>query len=41
MPSLEEHATRIQSLGFDLQMTESFSKSWKALADEGYEMYAM
>lgn len=41
MPSLEEHATRIQSLGFDQQMAESFSKSWKALADEGYGMYAM
>ena len=41
MPFFEEHGTRIQSLGFDQQMVESFSKSWKALADEGYEMYAM
>ena len=41
MSSMEEHATWIQSLGFDQQMTESFSKSWKSLADEGYDMYAM
>jgi hypothetical protein len=41
MSSLEEHATRLLSLGFDRPMAESFSKEWKALADEGYEMYAM
>jgi len=41
MSSLEEHAARIQALGFEPQMVESFSKDWKALADEGYVMYAM
>ncbi len=41
MPSLEEHAVRLQSLGFDHTMAESFSKEWRVLADEGYEMYAM
>ena len=41
MLSMEEHATRLHSLGFDGQMVESFSKQWKRLADEGYEMYAM
>lgn len=41
MSSLEEHAVRLQSLGFDGAMAESFAKEWKALADEGYEMYAM
>ena len=41
MTSLEEHATKIQMLGFDRQMAEAFSKDWKGLADEGYEMYAM
>ena len=38
---MEEHASRIQSLGFEVSMAESFSKEWKALADEGYEMYAL
>lgn len=41
MSSLEEHAARLQSLGFDGQMAELFSKEWKVLADDGYEMYAM
>jgi len=41
MSSLEEHAARIRSLGFDGQMAESFAKQWKVLADDGYEMYAM
>jgi hypothetical protein len=41
MPSLEEHAARLQSLGFEYGMVESFSMHWKPLADEGYEMYAM
>ena len=41
MPSLDEHAARIQSLGYGEQMTESFSRDWKVLADEGYEMYAI
>lgn len=41
MPSKEEHAARLASLGFDSAMVESFSKEWKALEDEGYEMYAM
>lgn len=41
MPSLEEHAARLLSLGFDHSMVESFSKRWKPLADEGYEMHAM
>ncbi|HXV46800.1 MAG TPA: hypothetical protein VD736_09015 [Nitrososphaera sp.] len=41
MPSMEEHATRLHSLGFDHAMIESFSEHWKPLVDEGYEMYAM
>jgi hypothetical protein len=41
MSSLEEHAARLRSLGFDGPMAESFSKEWKVLADEGYEMYGM
>jgi hypothetical protein len=41
MPSLEEHEARLQSLGFDHSMVESFSRQWQPLADEGYEMYAM
>ena len=41
MPSLEEHAAWLQSLGFDHAMVESFSKNWNPLADEGFEMYAM
>ncbi|MEP0824830.1 MAG: hypothetical protein HRF40_05035 [Nitrososphaera sp.] len=41
MPSLEEHVARLQSLGFDTQLVESFSSQWKPLADDGYEMYAM
>jgi hypothetical protein len=41
MTSLQEHAEKIRSLGFDQQMYESFEKSWKPLADDGYEMYAM
>ena len=41
MPSLEEHAMRIRSLGFGEQMVESFSQNWKVLAEEGYEMHAM
>jgi hypothetical protein len=41
MPSHEEHAARLQSLGFDHAMVELFSKHWKLLTDEGYEMYAM
>ena len=41
MPSFEEHAVRLQTLGFDHAMVESFSKQWKSLADEGYEMYAL
>ena|SRR5213593_2166171 len=41
MPSLEEHAAWLQSLGFDHVMVESFSKNWNPLADEGFEMYAM
>lgn len=41
MSSPEEHAARLLSLGFDGPMAESFSKEWKVLADEGYEMYAM
>ena len=38
---MEEHAARLELLGFDREMVESFSKAWKPLADEGYEMYAM
>ena len=38
---MEDHAVRLRSLGFDGPMAESFAKEWKALADEGYEMYAM
>jgi len=41
MTSLEEHTAKIQALGFGPQMAEAFSKDWKALADEAYEMYAM
>ncbi|SRR5690606_14242695 len=41
MLSLEEHVARLQSLGFDTEMVESFSRQWKPLADDGYEMYAM
>jgi hypothetical protein len=41
MLSLEEHSARLQLLGFDVLMVESFSKQWKPLSDEGYEMYAM
>ena len=41
MPSLEEHTARRYSLGFDHEMVELFSKQWKPLADDGYEMYAM
>lgn len=41
MLSVEEHSARLQLLGFDGAMVESFSKQWKPLADEGYEMYAM
>ncbi|HXG07098.1 MAG TPA: hypothetical protein VNI77_07220 [Nitrososphaera sp.] len=41
MLSLEDHVARLQSLGYDAQEVESFSRHWKPLADEGYEMYAM
>jgi hypothetical protein len=41
MTSLEEHSDKLQSLGFDVAMLVSFSKQWKPLAEEGYEMYAM
>ena len=41
MLSLDDHAARLQSLGFDANMVESFSQHWKPLADEGYEMYAI
>lgn len=41
MSSLDEHVARLQSLGFKSPMAESFSKEWKVLSDEGYEMYAM
>ena len=41
MPSMQEHISRLESLGFDPAMIESFSKAWKPLEDEGYEMYAM
>ena len=41
MLSFEEHAAQLRSLGFEVMMIESFSKNWKPLADDGYEMYAM
>jgi len=41
MPSKQEHIARLGSLGFDQEMIESFSKAWKPLEDEGYDMYAM
>jgi hypothetical protein len=41
MPSLEEHAARLKSLGFDHAMADLFSKEWRVLEDEGYEMYAI
>ena len=41
MASLEEHLARLETLGFDSPMVDSFSSQWKPLADESYEMYAM
>ena len=41
MSSLEEHATRLRSLGFEDSMIESFSNQWIPLSEDGYEMYAM
>ena len=41
MPSMHEHLAQLESLGFDRAMVESFSKAWKPLEDEGYDMYAM
>jgi hypothetical protein len=41
MHSLDEYRAQLQSVGFDYVMVDSFSKQWKPLADEGYEMFAM
>ena len=38
---MEEQIVRLQSLGFHTSMIESFAKAWKALEDEGYDMYAL
>jgi hypothetical protein len=38
---MQKHVADLQMLGFDKGMIDSFSKTWKQLADEGYEMYAM
>lgn len=39
--SLDEHSSRLQTLGFDSASIESFASIWKPLQDDGYEMYAM
>jgi hypothetical protein len=36
-----EHLAKLEMIGFDRSMVETFAKEWKALEDEGYEMYAM
>lgn len=39
--SYDEHVARIRSLGFDQDSIDTFTKLWKPLQEEGYEMYAM
>jgi hypothetical protein len=41
MLSLDEHVARLHLFGFDQEMVELFSKEWRVLADDGYEMNAM
>ena len=41
MPSREEHIARLNALGFDADILESFDNLWKPLEVEGYEMYAI
>jgi hypothetical protein len=41
MASKEDHFPRLQALGFDGAMMDSFASVWKPLQDDGYEMYAM
>jgi len=38
---MQEHIIRLQMLGFESSMIESFSKTWKPLEQEGYEMHAI
>ena len=38
---MQKHVTDLELLGFDKAMIDSFSKTWKPLEDEGYEMYAI
>jgi hypothetical protein len=41
MLSIQEHIARLEELGFESAMIESFSQAWKPLEEEGYEMYAL
>ena len=38
---MQEHTARLETLGFERIMIESFSQAWKQLEEEGYEMYAL
>ncbi|NOJ28058.1 MAG: hypothetical protein DA330_08635 [Nitrososphaera sp.] len=39
--SYDEHVAKLKGMGFDDSSIAEFTKLWKPLADEGYEMYAM
>lgn len=41
MSSRDEHIPRLQALGFDGALIESFTSMWKPLETDGYGMYAM
>jgi hypothetical protein len=39
--SLSEHVARLQSLGFDDNSITSFTKEWKSLEADGYDVYGV
>lgn len=41
MSSRDGHIPKLQALGFDAAMIESFNAMWQPLEADGYEMYAM
>ena len=41
MSSSDGHIPKLQALGFDGALIESFTRMWKPLEADGYEMYAM